>query len=200
MSGSLPTTPKPRSVQLTSQSPGIVTFSVSGRRQVKTNATQYWEIDLTYAPTKRADFGAIMGFVAKQQGQFETFTLTLPQYSDTSTGYTGSNPSSTAAAAIGASSVDYDGVTVSTQCVAIGDLIKFSGHNKVYMVTANSTSSGTGTGSIEFTPSLILPVAEDETVLVNSVPFTVFLDSPTTDFNMGMADVIGFSIKCREAV
>jgi len=200
MSGSLPASPVARTVRLTSQTPNIITYSVNGRRQVKSGAGHYWTLEFDYAPTKTATFLPLQAFIVKQSGQFETFTATIPDHSNTITEYSGADPVINGALSIGVTTANFDGASTGTAILKAGDFIKFSGHGKVYMVTADVTSTGSGTGSIQFFPALLASVANDETVTVNSVPFTLFLEDNNADFNLGMADTAGFSFSAREAI
>jgi|AACY02.14.fsa_nt_gi hypothetical protein len=200
MSGSLPTSPALRSVNIKHNTPNIVTFAVSGRRQVKSSSAQFFSFECSYAPMKRADAAPIFAFLTAQKGQFETFTVTLPEYSNTQTGYSGSTPSVVNTQTAGDASIEFDGASTSTALVKAGDFVKFSGHNKVYMVTADVTTSGSGTGTIAITPQLQQQVANDETITVNNVPFTVFLEDEQQEYSTGLADMVGIEFSVREAL
>lgn len=202
MSGTLPTAPGFRSVTIKDNSPNVITFATNGRRQVKSQSAQYWTLNIEYAPMKRATFAPLMSFITAQRGQFETFTMTAGDLSDTLTGYSGADPvvNNGAGYTAGAKSISVDGMSNSTAIVKAGDFVKFSGHNKVYMVTADLTSSGTGTGTLAISPGLITTVADNETVTVNDVPFTVFLNDNVMDFRFGLADMSAFTVEVREAL
>ena len=200
MSGSLPTSPALLNVNIKHNSPSIITFAVSGRRQVKTSSAQYFSFTCQYPPMKRNDAQAIYAFLTAQKGQFETFTMTLPEYSDTNTGYSGATPSVVNTQTAGDASIEFDGASNSTALVKAGDFVKFSGHNKVYMVTADVTTSGSGTGTIAITPPLQQQVANDETITVNSVPFTVFLEDEQQEYKTGLADIVRIEFSVREAL
>lgn len=67
----------PRSVQLTGQRQTLISVPHSGvgRRQVRQIGGQAWRARLSYPPLERADFAALMAFLAKQRGQYGTFTV-----------------------------------------------------------------------------------------------------------------------------
>lgn len=200
MSGSLPTSPALRNVKLKHNTPNIVTFAVSGRRQVKSSSAQFFSFDCSYAPMKRSSALPIIAFLTRQQGQFETFQAQLPDYSSTITGYSGASPLVNGALDAGDTAVVFDSASTSTALVRAGDFVKFSGHNKVYMVTGDVTTSGSGTGTINITPALQQAVANNETVLVNNIPFTVFLEDDAQEYNLGLADMVGIEFSIREAL
>lgn len=200
MSGSLPTSPALLNVNIKHNSPSIITFAVSGRRQVKTSSAQYFSFTCQYPPMKRNDAQVIYAFLTAQKGQFETFTMTLPEYSDTNTGYSGATPSVTADFAAGISAVTFDGAQANTALVKAGDFIKFSGHTKVYMVIADVTTNGSGAGTVNFTPHLQQNVLNNQTIAVNNVPFTVFLEDEQQEYKTGLADIVRIEFGVREAL
>lgn len=200
MSGSLPTSPALQSVTIKHNTPNIISFSVSGRRQVKSSSAQFFSFDCAYPPMKRSDAQPVYAFLTAQKGQFETFTVTLPEYSNTATGYSGSTPSVVNDQAAGDASIEFDGASTSTALVKAGDFIKFSGHNKVYMVTADVTTSGSGSGSVAITPVLQQQVLNNETIAVNSVAFTVFLEDEQQEYSTGLADMVSVEFSVREAL
>ena len=72
MSGTLPTSPAFQSVTIKSNNPNIVTISTSGRRQVKTQQSQFWSFTASYPPLTRSQWAPIAAFVVKQRGSFES--------------------------------------------------------------------------------------------------------------------------------
>ena len=200
MSGNLPTSPALQSVNIKHNTPNIVTFAVSGRRQVKTSSAQFFSFDCLYPPMKRSDAQPIYAFLTAQKGQFETFTMTLPEYSNTASGYSGSTPASNAVFSAGSTAVNFDGASLNASLLKAGDFVKFSGHTKVYMVIADVTTSGSGTGTVNFTPPLQQQVANDETITVNNVPFTVFLADEQQEYRTGLADIVQIEFAVREAL
>jgi len=195
----LPVTPKPSSVNITTVSQNVTTFALNGRRQVKSQGAQYFKFDLTYPNMLQSDMAPIMAFITSVKGQFDAFTVKLPQISDNHAGYTGSNPTATTGASVGATTIDYTGASNSTLIVKAGDFINFAGQSKSYMVTADETSGLSGTGTIEFTPALISAVASAETINVKDIQFSVILDSDSTEFQHGMASITGLNFSVREA-
>jgi hypothetical protein len=56
-----------------------------------------------------------------------------------------------------------------------GDLIKFSNHDKVYMITEDVASLASAT--LNFYPNLVTGITNTTTVTYNNVPLKVYLDS-----------------------
>ena len=54
-----------------------------------------------------------------------------------------------------------------------GDLIKFSSHSKVYMVTADASTNGSGQTTLAIEPALMATIADNESIMVANVPITV---------------------------
>ena len=200
MSGSLPQSPALASVRIKHNTPNIIAFSVSGRRQVKSSAAQYFSFDCGYSPMKREQAAPIIAFLTRQKGMFESFTAQLPQYSNSLSGYSAANPLVVSDQTAGDSSITFDGAAGDTTMLKAGDFVKFSGHNKVYMVIADVITSPTGTGSINITPVLQQTVINDETITVNNVPFTVFLEDETQEYRLGLADMVQIDFKLRETL
>ena len=110
----------------------------SFRRQV---AGQQWSFTVSYPLMKRSDFAPVQAFIVKQRGGKESFTITFPSYLNAQGNETGTvlvNGAHTA----GDTTIAMDGFAGDgAGRFLAGDFIKFSGHEKVYMVVADATSS-----------------------------------------------------------
>ncbi|MFQ5510097.1 MAG: hypothetical protein ACE5FN_12305 [Leptospirillia bacterium] len=148
----------------------------------------------------RAEFAPVLGLLLSQQGQFGTFTviptdLAVPQgsWSGAPTAFGGHLP--------GAMTVFIGGFTASTAgVVKAGDLLKFAGHEKVYMAVADSGSNGTGLASIQLNTPLVGTVADTEAVVFNNVPITVALDGDVQSYAVGRGGFYQFDFDATEAV
>jgi hypothetical protein len=200
MAGAFPTTKKPRVFNFTSNRPNNTTYTLSGKRSVKQFAAQYFSFSVQMPPMKQSDFQQFYAFLVKQKGSFEDFTFEYPLDN------LGADKGETdilanGVQAIGDSTIAMDGFSVSTDDVLKGgDLIKFSGHNKVYMVTgdANSNSSGQATVSIE--PPLQAALADNEAVTVNKPSFTVALVQDDVLYSTDAAGFFTLSFDVREVL
>jgi hypothetical protein len=192
MSGALPTTPVLRDINISSTHPTLVSVSRSLHRQVRSKGVQRWSINGSYAPNSREDLMPIWAFALSQKGQYETFTFVPPVYGTTS-GTASGSCAVDAAAVAGDTSVT---CTLSSGTLKAGDFVKFTGHDKVYALTADFT----GTGSLAIFPSLIAAVADTETVAFTDVPFTVAFTTDMQKFSRGAIDLHDFDITLAEVV
>ena len=190
MSGSFPTTPKLSSIKITGINPTLVSLTHSLKRQARNRGGQRWLIEAGYPAMTRSEFAPLWAFVNAQQGQYNTFTYKPPIYKDTSGTATGTllvNGGDSA----GDSNITCDGLTGTLKA---GDFVKFAGHDKVYTLTADATTS------LAIEPPLMSAVADNETVTYNDVPFTMAFQDDKQELSMGVDQLVGFSIKLVEVV
>lgn len=75
-----------------------------------------------------------------------------------------------------------------------GDFIKFSGHDKVYMLMTDSSST------LTIEPALHENVVDGEQVIYNDVPFKVAFTGDTTEMEMSTNKLISHSVNLVEIV
>tara|TARA_R110000868_G_scaffold64755_2_gene194388 strand:- start:193 stop:849 length:657 start_codon:yes stop_codon:yes gene_type:complete len=207
------------SVTVKSIAPTITTIAISGVRQSKQIAGQYWEIDAEYAHLDRKEFARVMGFLSKQRNSLYSFSLIVPVLSNTAGTVATvalANPGDstvmtiTANAATGASTVLFDtaynsakfsaaGVSASEGLLA-GDFVKFSNHNKVYQLIEDVAFNGSGGGTLTFFPNLTDAVTTSDTVVYTSVPFTVFSKNDTQEYQYGIGGENSVELSLQEAL
>lgn len=192
MSGAFPISIGTSSATVRSKVYNLSSESVSGRTQVRTIGGQRWELTLSFPPMTRAEFAPIEAFVMSQAGMAETFTIVPPEICNT-TGNASGSVTTNSSAAIGATSVSITGLTGSLKA---GDFIKFSGHSKVYKLTADRS----GNGSISFYPPLNAAVNSAETVSYNNVTFTVRLSNDIQEYSVSTAMLFAYEIDLIEAI
>lgn len=151
-----PQTDHIQAVEITSNQPTVQTQSISGRRQVRSFASQYYSAKITLPPMTETDLRKVYAFLIRQQGARDTFTI-APVNLKKVTG-TQSASEAVQAGTTGDTSISLD---TSVGKYKMGDMIKFSGHSKVYMITQDQGASST---TINFEPPLISDVAGTETV------------------------------------
>lgn len=189
MAGAFPTTTKPRVFNFASNRPNNTTYTLSGKRSVKQFAAHYFSFSVQMPPLQQSDFMSIYAFLTSQQGSFQTFTFEYPLENQ------GADKGQTdilvnGAKAIGSTSIAMDGFTNSTTGVLkAGDLIKFANDTKIYMVTADANSNGSGEATISIEPPLQDAAADNEAVTVNKPSFKVSL---TQDDLLYATDAAGF--------
>lgn len=199
MSGSFPINPKARSVKITSFTPTLVSVSHSLKEQRRVRGGHRWLLEIDFPPMSREDFAPIYAFAVSQRGQFDTFTYFPPIVSSSQITTAGTGTVNGAHTA-GDTSIVTDGWDVSEDCMKAGDFIKFSGHDKVYMVVADVASDGSGNATLTIEPPLKANLADDESLTTGAVPFTVRFDSDNAEFDLGIENVYGFSMSLIEVV
>ena len=200
MSGAYPTTKKPRVFNFTSNRPNNTAYTLSGKRSVKQFAAQYFSFSVQMPPMKQTDFQQYYAFLVKQKGSFEDFTFEYPLDN------LGADKGETdilanGVHAIGDSTIAMDGFSVSTDDVLKGgDLIKFSGHDKVYMVTGDANSNVSGQATVSIEPPLQAALADNEAVTVNKPSFTVALVQDDVLYSTDAAGFFTLSFDVREVL
>jgi hypothetical protein len=139
----------------------------------------------------------------QQDGQVEAFTVVPPVISST----TGTAAGTVTVADVntvdplmgtsaGSSSV---GVSGGTGTLKKGDLIKFSNHNKVYMLTEDVDLDGSTVDQVSFYPPLVESVTGGATTITyNSVPFTVFFNNDQISYELLTDGLYRYEIDVRE--
>ncbi len=200
MSGTFPATPAAQSVSVQSIEPTLVSTTISLKRQVRSRGGQRWLLDVVFPPMTRAEFAPIFAFGVKQKGQYETFTYVPPTIS-TTRGESGETVTVDGAVSSGANSASIDGLTASTSNILrSGDFIKFSDHTKVYIVTDDMTSDGSGDATLNFAPSAVQDIADDSTVSIASVPFTVSFQDDVKEFGTNFTNLYSYEVSLIEVV
>ena len=189
MSGALPSNDF-NALNFKSQQKTLMSTTDSGktfRRQVD---GQRWTFTVSYPLKTRQDFAPIQAFIIRQRSQKENFTITFPSYLNAQGSETGTVLVNGVHSA-GDTTIAVDGHAGDTAgSFKAGDLIKFAGHSKVYMIVSDVTpSSNASTLTIE--PPLTNALADDEAVTYDSVPFTVHLNSDLQEFQTNQVDSSG---------
>ena len=152
----------------------------------------------TFPPMTRTQFAPIYAFIVAQRGRYESFSL-VPPVVGNAQGSPSGTPLVNGASQTGRSLVT-DGWTNSTLIFKPGDYLKLAGNDKVYMITADVTSSGTGTATISIEPALVASPANDEVIIHESIPFTVAFASGVQEFETGASGVYEFEIDVEEVL
>jgi hypothetical protein len=111
-------------------------------------------------------------FIVQQDGQAEAFTIVPPEISSTR-GTASGTITINATYAAGQSVVKGNGASGTLKK---GDLIKFSNHDKVYMITADVDMDASSEDTFNIYPPLTTAVSSSTTVTYNSVPIKVYFD------------------------
>lgn len=192
-----PTSPPFKAINLRMNDPSIVSRAQNGRRIARKVSGHYWMLTLTYPPKKREDFAPVIGAVAAAQGQFQTFTVVPPNLA-TPQGTQTSDTVVAASASAGATSVDLSGAGASAT-FKVGDVLKFSNHSKVYMLTSDSTADGGGLATLTFNPPLVSAVTITTTTIKHSnVPFNVALTGGIQEISTNVSGFYSFELDVEE--
>jgi hypothetical protein len=174
-----------------------MSVSHSLKRQVRTTGAHRWNLSFSWSPMPREVFMQFYAFLMALRGTTDTFTCTLAGHTAPQGSWAGT-PVVNGAAQSGRS-VSIGGLTSSAANVAkSGDLIKFSGHTKVYMVTADASANGSGVAAVAIEPALLASPANGESVVYSNVPFTVALASDTFDMALTPGMLAPLSITAVE--
>ena len=185
MSGAFPiSTSKFETMGIQSKQNTIISKSQSGKKLSRQIDGQRFGFTAKIITAKRSDvYGELMAFIIKQRSQKENFTIIPPEVED-ARGTAAGTPHGTASA--GATSITLGGTGTGT--LKAGDFIKFSNHDKVYMVVADQSDISTGSLTIE--PPLTTAVSSSN-ITYDNVPFTVHLTNDMQEFGTVGADKDG---------
>ena len=155
-------------------------------------------LNVSFPPMTRAEFAPIYAFSVKQKGQYETFTYVPPTIS-TTRGSSGETPVVNGAISAGAVTASVDGLTASTSNILrAGDFIKFSDHTKIYMVTDDMSSDGSGDATLNFHPAATEAIPDDATITIASVPFTVSFQDDVREYGTNYTNLYSYEINLIE--
>lgn len=193
-----PSSPVPKEVAFVSVTPTLISTAHNLARQARSKGVQRWMFKFKYQPLSEEDVAPLFAFAVAQRGQYDTFTLYPPKLG-TPLGTALGTPLVDGADQVGYS-IDTKGWDASESGVLLArDLIKFSGHNKVYMVTEDANADGAGLATILIQPPLVTSVADEEALVVEDVPFTVSLTRDTVEMVIGRAALChSFSLEMVE--
>lgn len=175
MSGTFPTSIKPRNYQLQDNRPTLVNASLSGRRSVRTIGAQYYTMTVALPPLDKDDAMDVFSFLQKQKNSYEEFSY---QYPITNRGAGAANSGRTVngAHSAGDNTIAIQGFSASqTDALKAGDLLEFADHDKVYMVESDVDSDASGEMTITISPPLVSSLTDNEAIDCNQPNFKVFL-------------------------
>lgn len=193
-----PTTPKPRAAVVTSVSPSLVSVTNSLRRQVRSRGVQAWQIDLAYGAMKRDTFAPLWAFLVSRSGQAGKFTVSFPGLT-VPRGTAAGSPRVKGGGQSGLA-VETDGWSNNSTVLKKADFIELEGDPKIYQVTADVLSNGSGEATVPIFPAL-RRVPGDNFVIYTDVVFTCALmsDSLPSDFDQCLT-TRGFDVSLVEVL
>lgn len=188
---SYPTSPAFNAINLQSESPTLVSNSINGRMQSRKMGGQRWSFTASYATMTRSEFQPVFAFAISQKGRHGVFTV-IPTAIGSTNG-TASGTVTCSSANVGSNTVTITGLTGDLKA---GDMVKFGGHDKVYMLTADRS----GNGDITIEPSLTHSLAASEQLIYQDVPFTVRLKNDVQGYSVGSGMFYKYEVDFIEAL
>lgn len=205
------------SVRITSNTPTMITTALSGVRQAKQLATQFWSVEAEFRPLSFSEAKKIQGFLSLQRGSLYDFNIVFPGISDASGGirlvkaaYPGtlSKVSTLTGYPIGTSSIAINSRYTGTQYTAAGaenifqagDYIKFANHSKVYQVVNDIVFDSNGDGIMNIFPNLMAAVIGDEEITYESVPFKMYSSQTAQDTGFVIGDEVSMTLQLQESL
>jgi hypothetical protein len=200
MSGQFPTSPNFRSLNFKDNRPTLVNQTLSGKKQVRQIGSQYFSFTVQMPPLQREKAQEVFAFLQKQKGSFEDFTIVAP-LDNLGAGKAETDIQVVGAHTSGDATIALDGFTANqTGALKAGDLVKFAGHSKVYMVQNNIDADGSGALTLQISPNLITTLADNEAVTVNKPSFTVYLESNEIMYSTDASGFYSISFDVREVI
>ena len=200
--GTWPSTIGFRTVNFKAVSSTKQTTTQSGRRiRVSTAGTRF-STTIQYPRMALANFKPRQAVATRLEGPLNSFDITLPSVSENQSGVTGIIATVDGTNAAGSSSVNIATNKNSQTIMKAGDVIRFPSHNKVYMLTADATTDGTGDVAVAITPNLIEAVDDDgsSTVTVDDVPFRMTLTGDIQEYKYATDGTVSYEIDIIEEV
>ena len=205
MSGTFPLQTGFTTTNFSSQTTSRVSVSVSGKTQRIKTGQQFFTFKLKSPKMTRLQVDADFSFIAAQDGQVESFTIVPPVISSTKGTASGTvtvvNATSTTPLMSLAAGSKNVGVSGGTGTLKKGDMIKFSNHDKVYMLTEDVNLDGSTVDQLSFYPPLTTALTGGgQTITYNSVPFKVYLNSDTATFSTSADGLHQYEISLNEDI
>lgn len=199
MAGTFPSTPEPATATLTYVQPVFASMSESAKRQSRISGGHLWRIELNWDKNTREFFAPLYAFIASQRGRFDSFQIVLATHK-TPIGAGGGTPLTNGAVTEGAETVATDGWPASTTVLKAGDVFKFNDHSKVYLITSDATTDGTGAVTLNLTPPVIKAVSDGIGLTTTGVQFTVAMNDDMLEWKASAPHLVGYSLDLVEHI
>ena len=196
MSGTYPTSPEFRSLNFASEQKTKTSTTDSGKMFSTQVDGQRFKFSATYPPMSRSDFAPVLAFIMKQRSQKETFQISLPDLKNAKGNVSGSVLVKNAHTA-GDTTITVDAMTGTLKA---GDLVKFAGDTKVYMVVSDVTADGSNEATLTIEPPLRSAISDNASVTYDGVEFTVRLTNDLQQFSTDDLDTFRFEVDFIEAL
>lgn len=193
-----PVTPKFATVKLRSVQQSFRDRSQSGRGYARKTTGHQWFFTATYQDLSREQMAEVFAFAMSQEGVYGSFTVIPPDLA---------TPRGTA---LGSPVVDLAGQTGSTLNIKGAtadqaaffkkmDIFSLAGDAKVYMMTENASTDGSGNTTLTFKPPLEISPPDNAVVTVTDVAFTMSYASPMREYGVKPPVLYDFDVDFAEA-
>jgi hypothetical protein len=200
MSGQFPTNPNFRSLNFKDNRPTLVNQTLSGKKQVRQIGAQYFSFTVSMPPLQQEKAQEVFAFLQKQKGSSGDFTIVAP-LDNLGAGKSETDIQVVGAHVSGDATIALDGFTANqVDALKAGDLVKFSGHSKVYMVQNNIQANSSGALTLQISPNLVTSLANNEAVTVNKPSFTVYLENNEIMYSTDASGFYSISFDVREVI
>ena len=194
-----PANPSFESINFKTNTPTQITNTMSGKLRRVGMGTSFYSWEVKYPQLSRLDAGTVKGFLAQALGPQFSFEIVLPTLSYSAlANQTASVPRTSAAAAIGSTSVALTNCGNTQQVLAAGDFFKFNNGTKVYQCVSACTSNSSGVATLYFSGPLVSAVPLATNLTITAVPFTAIVAAEEQEFDIGVGGISSMSVAMRE--
>lgn len=201
-----------QSIDFTNNTYNEKNTSITGRTFVADFGNNYWTFTIKTVPMTRADFtNKFFRSNSSGNGLFQSITGTnfsrinteiqIPVFNNAAGSVSGSvstvSTSSTDPAFNQELGSDTIGVTGGSGTIKAGDLIQFTGHKKVYMVTEDCNLDGSTVDVLKITPRLRNSV-NGVAIKYDAVEFSAIPDGDVIEYQVGTEELYEFTVTYRE--
>jgi len=201
MSGTYPTSPQFNAVNFINEDPTSTSQAHSGKIHARKRSGQRWKFTVKYPQLTDTQSRAVEAFIDAQRGGFESFTIVLPKIS-TSKGAGGGSPQVVAGSPEPSGmTLDIDGCPTSTTgWRKAGDIFTIAGDTKVYRLTADADTDGSGAVTLSFIPPLVVTPSDNAALTFDSVAFTVRLDGSIQTYPLSLPNLVKIEVDMIEDI
>lgn len=171
--------------QLKSVEPIYSNQTWTGQRILRSTGIQYFQIQFQLAFNVE-DISEYNNFIA-QYSQGKPFTLSLGHIST----YRGSQVGALTSAATAAKGTRL--ITTDNNSMAVGEMIQFSNHNKIYRIIDRTDTT------LTLFPALQNTIQVSEPIKYNNLMIEAVLD-PDNDYTLGVQKVMSIQLKATENI
>jgi len=198
-----PTTVKPAKITMEVEMPTLVSTTNALTTQRRTTGAHRIRLEYTYAPMDADEMQPFIAFFSAMQGQTKAFKLNVPKelINDSTHIADSSTHTSTGSYSKGTREVTVNGFgTNLTTDIKGGNLVQFSNHDKIYIVSANGGSDGSGNCKIRIEPGLFENITSSHSLntFSDDIPLHAIFAKSEIQFDVNSALLYGFKINFIE--